>query len=86
MNNQQFIVYSILRVFVILTAVRCAFTHNFESLAICILSLALFLLPSLFEELLKVEIPPIFEIIIYLYEARHKTKSLAKEINKMQLV
>ena len=66
-NKRQFIVYSILRFLVILTAVRCLFTHNFESVAVCLLSLVLFLLPSLFEELLKVEIPPVFEIIIYLF-------------------
>ena len=67
LNKKQFIVYSILRVLVILTSIRCAFTHNYESLAICILSLVLFLLPSLFEQLLKVEIPPVFQIIIYLF-------------------
>ena len=66
-NKKQFVVYSILRLLVILTAVRCLFTHNFESVAVCILSLILFLLPSLFEELLKVEIPAVFEIIIYLF-------------------
>ncbi|MGN1176214.1 MAG: hypothetical protein ACI4S1_12210 [Roseburia sp.] len=67
LNKKQFIVYSILRVLVIITAIRCTFTHNYESLAICILSLVLFLLPSLFEQLLKVEIPPVFQIIIYLF-------------------
>ena len=67
LNKKQFIVYSILRVLVIITSIRCAFTHNYESLAICILSLVLFLLPSLFEQLLKVEIPPVFQIIIYLF-------------------
>ena len=51
----------------LLTAVRCAFTHNYESLAICVLTLVLFLLPSLFEQLLKIEIPPVFQIIIYLF-------------------
>ena len=52
---------------VLLTAVRCAFTHNYESLAICVLTLVLFLLPSLFEQLLKIEIPPVFQVIIYLF-------------------
>lgn len=67
LNKKQFITYSILRVLVILTAVRCLFTHNYESLAICILSLVLFLMPSFFEHLLKVDIPPVFQIIIYLF-------------------
>ena len=65
LNKKQFIAYSILRILVLLTAVRCAFTHNYESLAICVLTLVLFLLPSLFEQLL--EIPPVFQIIIYLF-------------------
>ena len=67
LNKKQFITYSILRTLVILTAVRCIFTRNYESLAICILSLILFLLPSLFEQLLKVEIPPVFQMIIYVF-------------------
>ena len=67
LNKKQFIAYSILRILVLLTAVRCAFIHNYESLAICVLTLVLFLLPSLFEQLLKIEIPPVFQIIIYLF-------------------
>lgn len=67
LNKKQFITYSILRILVLLTAVRCAFTHNYESLAICVLTLVLFLLPSLFEQLLKIEIPPVFQVIIYLF-------------------
>ena len=67
LNKKQFIAYSILRILVLLTAVRCAFTHNYESLAICVLTLVLFLLPSLFEQLLKIEIPPVFQVIIYLF-------------------
>ena len=67
LNKKQFIAYSILRILVLLTAVRCAFTYNYESLAICVLTLVLFLLPSLFEQLLKIEIPPVFQIIIYLF-------------------
>lgn len=67
LNKKQFIAYSILRILVLFTAVRCAFTHNYESLAICVLTLVLFLLPSLFEQLLKIEIPPVFQIIIYLF-------------------
>ena len=34
LNKKQFITYSILRTLVILTAVRCIFTRNYESLAI----------------------------------------------------
>lgn len=67
LNKKQFVVYSILRTLVIATGIRCLFTHNYESLALCILSLFLFLLPALFEERLKIVIPPSLQIIIYLF-------------------
>ena len=60
-------IYSILRGLVIFAAVRSFLARNYESFALCILSLLLFLLPALFEETLKVRIPPLFEIIIYLF-------------------
>lgn len=67
LRRKQFIVYSILRVLVILTAIRCLFTQNYESFTVCILSLILFLVPSVFEERLMIEIPTTFHIIIYLF-------------------
>lgn len=67
LNKKTFILYSILRVLVILTAIRCALTGNFEGLALCILSLVLFLVPAFFEEKMRVDIPPVFEAIIYLF-------------------
>ena len=67
LNRRTFMLYSVLRILVILTAVRCFLTENYEGLAICLLSLVLFLLPSFFEEKLKLDIPPLFERIIYLF-------------------
>ena len=67
LNKRTFIFYSILRVLVIITAVRCIFTHNYESFMLCILSLILFLVPSFFEDKLKIEIPAIFQICIYAF-------------------
>lgn len=67
LDRKTFILYSVLRILVILTAVRCFFTHNYEGFALCLLSLLLFLLPALFEERLKLDIPPLFEGIIYLF-------------------
>ncbi len=67
LNKWSFLVYSILRILVIVTAIRCIATRNYESLMLCILSLLLLLLPSLFEEALRVDIPPLFEAIIYLF-------------------
>ncbi|MDY2836464.1 MAG: hypothetical protein SOT60_00795 [Bilifractor sp.] len=67
LDRKTFLLYSVLRILVILTAVRCFFTRNYEGFALCLLSLILFLLPSFFEEKLKLEIPPLFEGIIYLF-------------------
>ena len=67
LNKKTFILYSVLRIAVIATAIRCIFEHNYENLALCLLSLVLFLLPSLFEETLKIKIPPTFEAIIYMF-------------------
>ena len=57
----------VLHAMVILTAIRCLVTKNYESFATCILALVLFLLPALFEQLFKVEVPPLFQIIIYCF-------------------
>lgn len=67
LSKRTFLLYSILRILVILTAIRCFFTGNIESFAICILSLILFLVPAFFEEKLKIDIPPLFEALIYLF-------------------
>lgn len=67
LNKKQFIVYTVLRTLVILTGIRCLFTHNYESAALCALILVLFLVPSLFEELLEVSIPPLFQVLIYTF-------------------
>lgn len=67
LNKKQFIVYSVFRVLVILTGIRCLFTRNYESAALCALILVLFLVPSLFEELLEVSIPPLFQVLIYTF-------------------
>lgn len=67
LHKKVFILYSILRTLVIITAVRCFLEENYESFALCLLSLVLFLLPAFFEEKLKVRIPPLFEALIYLF-------------------
>ncbi len=66
-NEKAFRVYSILRILVILTLIRSLFVGNYESAAICILSLVLFLIPTFMERKLHVEIPATFQIIIYLF-------------------
>ena len=64
-NRKMFVFYSILRTMVFLTMIRSIVTGNYENVWICLLSLALFLLPGLLEDTLKIEIPPLFEGIIF---------------------
>ena len=62
-----FILYSILRLLVVLIAIRTIMLHNYEATVTCLLVLALFFVPSLLEETLKIKIPPLLEGIIYCF-------------------
>ena len=62
-----FILYSILRLFVVLIGIRSVILHNYDVTATCLLVLALFFVPSLLEETLKIRIPALFEGIIYCF-------------------
>ncbi len=64
-SKKTFVLFMILRIMVILTAIRCLITKNYESLATCILALLLFLLPALVEDKMKLTIPPLFQAIIF---------------------
>jgi hypothetical protein len=67
LDRKSFLIYSVLRILVILTGIRCFLQGRYEDVALCILSLVLFLLPSFFSEKLKIEIPTLFESLIYLF-------------------
>ena len=64
-NKRTFIFYLILRGLVILTLIRCILTNNYESAAICILSLLLFLMPAVLQKQMKIEFPAVFQAIIF---------------------
>ncbi|MBQ9605619.1 MAG: hypothetical protein IJV16_00380 [Lachnospiraceae bacterium] len=64
-NKKTFIFYTVLRVLVILTLIRCIMLHNYQSAMLCVLSLILFLLPSFVEDTFKITIPPVFQAIIF---------------------
>lgn len=64
-NKRTFIFYLILRGLVILTLVRCILTGNYESAAICVLSLILFLMPAFLQQKMKIEFPALFQAIIF---------------------
>ena len=64
-NKRTFIFYLILRGLVILTLIRCIITQNYESAAICILPLLLFLMPAVLQKQMKIEFPAVFQAIIF---------------------
>ncbi len=66
-DPRSFRIYSILRIAVIVTLIRSIITQSYESTAICILSLGLFLMPSLLETTFRIQIPTLFEIMIYIF-------------------
>lgn len=60
-------VYLTLRLLVILTVVAQFFNGNFENVFLCLLTLVLFILPTILERQLKVDLPDTLEIIILLF-------------------
>ena len=58
--------YLILRLFVIIILIRNVFSHNYENVFICLLTLVLFIIPFTLEKKFKIEIPDFLEIIIFL--------------------
>ena len=60
-------VYIVLRLLVILVMVAQFFNGNFENVCLCILTLILFLLPTIFEKSLQIDLPNALEIIILLF-------------------
>jgi len=60
-------VYLFLRLSVILVMVAQCFNRNFENVFLCVLTLILFLLPTIFEQRLHIDLPNTLEIIILLF-------------------
>lgn len=61
------LVYILLRFSVILVMVAQFFNRNFENMFLCLLTLILFLLPTVFERKMKVDLPDTLEIVILLF-------------------
>ncbi len=66
-SKASFIVFTVLRILIIVAAVRSIIIGNYEATATCILTLLLLLVPSFLEGALRISIPPLFEIIIYCF-------------------
>jgi len=60
-------VYIILRLLVLLTMVWQLLSRNYENVFVCLLTLLLFLMPSILERRLKIALPDTLEIIILLF-------------------
>lgn len=61
------LIYSILRLLVILVAIDQLRNQNFENLFLCLLTLVLFLVPSFIEKRIHIDIPDTLEVIILLF-------------------
>ena len=66
-NKKTFTVLKVLLVMVLLTAIRCIVTKNYESVATCVLVLLLFLVPAFLEDKMDLTIPPLFQAIIFMF-------------------
>ena len=63
-NRSTFLVYTIMRAFVLMVMVLQIFNGNFEQVFLCLLTLALMILPSVLQVTFRVEFPSVLEIII----------------------
>ena len=66
-NKKTLAVYLVLRGLVILSLVRAALRWDFMSVFLCVLTLVLMTLPSVFSRRLRIELPSTLEIIILLF-------------------
>lgn len=66
-HRRVFMLYSALRILIILSMVRAIMNANYHGAFICLLSLLLFAIPSLMENGFNIKIPPLLEAIIYLF-------------------
>lgn len=64
-NKKTFIFYTVLRILVVLTLIRCIMRGNYQSAALCVLSLGLFFVPAILQDKMKIDIPPVFQVIIF---------------------
>lgn len=66
-NRPAFVVWSVLRVIVILVAVWCVLRRQWESLLSCLLTLLLFMAPSFVERKLQIKLPTALEISVLVF-------------------
>ncbi len=62
-----FVVYLVLRIFVVGMMVAQILNQNWDAVFMCVLTLVLFLIPSFIEKRIKIDVPNTLEIIILLF-------------------
>ena len=60
-------VYLFLRIAVVLVLIAQCFNRNYENVFLCVLTLLMFLIPTILEKELKIELPSALEIIVLLF-------------------
>lgn len=63
-HKSSFLVFSVLRLLVVVTMVRQLFLHSYESFFLCALTLILLYVPSWIQVKLRIELPPALEITV----------------------
>ncbi len=66
-HKVKFVVYLILRLFVIASLISAFVRHQYENAFVCVLCLVLFLVPTFIEKQLKIDLPSTLEVIILLF-------------------
>jgi len=66
-HRSSFVVYMVLRAFVIVTMVLQMLNHNYENVFLCILTLLLLIIPGLLQVRLRIELPTGLEIILLVF-------------------
>ena len=66
-NRKAFIVFSILRIMVILVMVRSFFRGEYESFYLCVLTILLLMIPAIVKLRFRIALPQTLEIIIYCF-------------------
>jgi len=71
-NKPAFVVWSVLRVIVILVAVWCVLRRQWESFLSCLLTLLLFMAPSFVEKKLQIKLPTalVISVLVFIFCAQ----------------
>lgn len=66
-NRKIFILYTVLRLLVLVTMIAQFFNGNYQNVFLCILTLLLFMVPSFIEVNFRIDIPDALEVMILLF-------------------